>query len=195
MNIPSTIRQGDTIVWVDDPSVDVFGAAITSSTHTLVYYIRFNRNNHGATVTGVTNGSGWRFTISSATSGGFHEDDTGYWQAVATALVGGDKTTLGSGTFEVDPSLAYVGTPAAIDGRSQAQKDLEAVQAAIRALMTGGAVQEYRIGMRSLKRYDLADLLALESKLKGDVVREQKAQMIANGMGNPHNVFVRFGGN
>lgn len=181
-------------MWRDEPTVDVLGAAIDSSNHSLTYYIRFNRNNHGATVTGVADGTGWRFTISSVVSGGFHEDDIGYWQAVATAVVGGAKTTLGSGTFEVEPNLAYTGTPAAIDARSQAQKDLDAVQAAIRSLMSGGAVQEYRIGTRNLKRYDLAELLALESRLKAVVARENKAAMIANGLGNPHNMFVRFGG-
>jgi hypothetical protein len=35
-------------------------------------------------------------------------------------------------------------------------------------------------------------LLALETKLKADVNREQKAQLIANGLGNPFNLFVRF---
>jgi hypothetical protein len=193
VKIPSRIRAGDTVAWIDESTVDVFGAAITSSSHSLTYYIRFNRNNHGTTVAGVPSESGWRFTLSATTTNAFHEDDTGYWQAVATALVGGAKTTLGSGTFEVDPNLAYTGTPAAVDGRSQAQKDLEAVQTAIRNLMTGGAVQEYRIGTRSLKRYDLADLLALETRLKAEVAREQKASLIANGLGNPHNLYVRFG--
>ena len=194
MKIPATIRAGDTITWRDLPTTDVTGQPINSGTHGLTYYIRFNRNNHGATVVGVPAAGDWLFTISSVTSAAFHPDDTGYWQAVATALVGGAQTTIGAGSFSVDASLAYTGTPGAFDGRTQAKKDLEAVQAAIRALMTGGAVQEYRIGIRSLKRYDLADLIALESKLKADVVREQKAQMIANGLGNPHNVFIRFGG-
>jgi hypothetical protein len=112
---------------------------------------------------------------------------------VATANTGGAKTTLGNGSLVVEPSLVYAGQPSAFDGRSQAQKDLESVQAAIRSLMSGGAVQEYRIGNRNLKRYELADLLALETKLKADVAREQKAAMIANGLGNPHNLFVRFG--
>jgi hypothetical protein len=184
--------MGDTVKWRDEPSVDVFGNAITSTGGwTLTYYIRFNRNNHGATAVGTAHGSGWEFTLSSATTGGFHEDDTGYWQAVATKA--GESITLGAGQFEVDPNLYYTGTPAAVDNRSQAQKDLEAVQAAIRSLMAGGAVQEYRIGTRSLKRYELADLLALETKLKADVARENKAAMIANGLGNPHNLFVRFG--
>lgn len=193
MKIPATIRSGDTVIWRDLPTQDVFGNTVSSGTHSLTYYIRFNRNNHGTTVVGVADGSGWKFTISSATSAGFHPDDTGFWQAAAVSLVDGAKITLGSGTFEVDPDLAYAGTPGAFDGRSQAQKDLEAVQGAIRSLMTGGAVQEYKIGIRSLKRYDLPDLMALESRLKAEVAREQKANMIANGLGNPHNIFVRFG--
>lgn len=192
MRIPSKIRAGDTITWVDEPTVDVFGAPIDSSNHGLTYYLRTNTASEGATVVGVAEGSGWRFTIAAGTSSGF---DAGAWyfQAVATANVGGAKSTLGTGQLTVEPSLAYAGSPGAFDGRSQAQKDLEAVQAAIRSLMTGGAVQEYRIGTRSLKRYELADLLALETKLKADVAREQKAAMIANGLGNPHNLFVRFG--
>lgn len=192
MRIPSNIRAGDTIVWVDDPSVDQFGAAITSSNHGLTYYLRTNTASEGATVVGVAEGTGWKFTITAGTSAGF-DAGTWYFQAVATANVGGAKTTLGTGQLTVEPSLSYAGLPGAFDGRSQAQKDLEAVQGAIRSLMSGGAVQEYRIGTRSLKRYELADLLALETKLKADVARENKAAMIANGLGNPHNLFVRFG--
>ena len=170
----------------------MFGAPLTSATHGLTYYLRTNHNHEGATVVGAPFDAGWEFTISAGTSAAF---DAGIWyfQAVATALVGGEKTTLGTGQIEVLPSLSYTGQPHPFDGRSQAQKDLEAVQGAIRSLMSGGAVQEYRIGTRSLKRYELADLLALESKLKGDVARENKAAMIANGLGNPHNLYVRFG--
>jgi len=170
----------------------VFGAPLTSATHGLTYYLRTNTNHEGATIAGAPFDAGWEFTISAGTSAGF---DAGIWyfQAIATALAGGEKTTLGTGQVEVLPSLSYDGRPHPFDGRSQAQKDLEAVQGAIRSLMSGGAVQEYRIGTRSLKRYELADLLALESKLKGDVVRENKAAMIANGLGNPHNLCVRLG--
>jgi hypothetical protein len=192
VQIPSKIRAGDTVVWKDDPSVDVFGAPIDSSTHTLTYYLRTNVNHEGATAVGVADGSGWRLTLSAATSAGF-DAGTWYFQAVATAVAGGAKTTLGTGQIEVLPSLSYAGTPGAFDGRSQAQKDLESVQAAIRSLMSGGAVQEYRIGIRSLKRYDIAELLALESRLKAEVAREQKAALIANGLGNPHSLYVRFG--
>jgi hypothetical protein len=183
--------MGDTVKWRDDASADVFGNAITSTGGwTLTYYIRFNRNNHGATAVGSAYGSGWEFTLSSATTGGFHEDDTGYWQAVATKA--GESITLGAGQFEVDPNLYYTGTPAAVDNRSQAQTDLDAVQAAIRAMVSGGAVAEYSIGSRRLKKMALADLMQLESSLKAEVKREQAASLIANGLGNPHNLFVRF---
>ena len=66
------------------------------------------------------------------------------------------------------------------------------MQAAIRALIAGGAVQEYKIGNRNLKRYDLPDLIQLEGRLKAEVKREDQAELIANGLGNPRNMFVRF---
>ena len=189
MNIPATIRAGDTVKWRDDASVDAFGAAVTSSTWTLTYYLRTNTASEGATITGTAYGQGWELTIAAATSAGF---DAGqwYWQAIATA--GSEKLTLGAGQLEVLAALNYAGTPGAFDGRSQAQQDLDAVQAAIRAIVAGGVAKEYTIGNRSLKKYDLTDLLALETKLKADVNREQKAQLIANGLGNPFNLFVRF---
>lgn len=172
--------------------MDVFGQPIDSDTHSLTYYLRTSTAGEGATVVGVAEGKGWRFTLPAATTANF-DPGTWFFQAVAAALADGAKTTLGSGRVTVEGSLGYTGTPGAFDGRSQAEKDLEAVQTAIRRLMSGGAVQEYRIGTRSLKRYDLADLLALETRLKAEVAREQKAAMIANGLGNPHNLYVRFG--
>ena len=191
VKIPSKIRAGDTVKWRDDASTDVFGNAISSGNGwTLTYYLRTNHTHEGATVVGSAYSGGWEFTISQAISSGF---DVGNWYWQAEATKGGEHVTLGSGQLTVLASLSYTGQPAAFDGRSQAQKDLESVQAAIRSLMSGGAVQEYRIGTRSLKRYELADLLALETKLKADVARENKAAMIANGLGNPHNLFVRFG--
>jgi hypothetical protein len=196
VNIPAQIRAGDTVTWRDEASRDNLGAAIDGSNHGLTYYLRTNTNHQGATVAGVTvagtpAGSGWTFTIAKTTTDGFASGQW-YWQAVATANVGGAVTTLGAGQLTVLPGLDYTGQPSAFDGRSQAQKDLEAVQAAIRAIVSGGVVQEYKIGTRSLKKYEMADLIQLESKLKAEVKREQAATMVANGLGSPHNLFVRF---
>jgi hypothetical protein len=189
VNIPNSLRSGDTIKWRDDAGVDNLGIAISSSDYTLTYYLRTNTATEGATVVGTAYGTGWEFTIASGTSTAF---DAGQWFFQAVATKTGSTVTLGSGQLTVLRSLSYSGTPGAVDGRSQAQQDLDAVQAAIRAMISGGAVAEYSIGTRRLKKMEMADLLQLEGKLKADVKREQMADLIANGLGNPHNLFVRF---
>lgn len=189
MQIPSQIQAGDTITWRDDATVDNLGNPIDSDSWTLTYYLRTNTATEGAIVTGTAYGTGWQFTISQATTASFV---AGRWYWQAEARNSGVHHTIGSGQLEVLAGLSYTGTPTAYDGRSQAQKDLDAVQAAIRTILSGGAVQEYRIGTRNLKKYDLADLLQLEAKLKADVKREEAAQLMANGLGNPRNMFVRF---
>ena len=189
MNIPSSLRAGDTVQWRDAPGTDNLGNVIDSGSWSLSYYLRTNTASEGATVVGTAYGTGWEFTIAAGTSTGF---DAGqwYWQAVATKT--GSTVTMGSGQLTVLRSLSYTGSPGAVDGRSQAQQDLDAVQAAIRAIVAGGVAKEYTIGNRNLKKYDMADLLQLEAKLKAEVKREQMADLIANGLGNPHNLFVRF---
>lgn len=189
MNIPAQIRAGDTVKWRDAASKDAFGNAVTSADWTLTYYLRTNTASEGATVVGAAYEQGWELTIAATTSAAF---DAGvwYWQAIATK--GSEKITLGAGQLSVLAALSYSGTPAALDGRTQAQKDLDAVDAAIRAIVSGGAVQEYRIGTRNLKKYDLSELQVLRSRLIAEVKREQAAALVAQGLGNPHNVFVRF---
>lgn len=189
MPIPTTIRAGDTVVWDDAATRDNLGNVVDSGTYTLTYYLRTNTASEGATVVAAANGTGWRTTISAATSATF---DAGVWFFQAVATKTGQTLTLFTGQFTVEASLAYTGQPGAYDGRTQAQKDLDAVQAAMRAMIAGGAVQRYTIGNRELWKMSIADLITLESKLKADVAREKKAELIANGLGNPHSLFVRF---
>ena len=189
MNIPAEIRAGDTVKWRDAASRDNLGNIIDSASWTLTYYLRTNTASEGATVVGTAYGSGWELSIMAATTALF---DAGhwYWQAIATQ--GTDKVTLGAGQLDVLPALSYAGAPGAFDGRTQAHKDLDAVDAAIRAIVSGGVVQEYTIGNRRLKKYDLAELQVLRSRLIAEVKREQAAASMAQGLGNPHNLFVRF---
>ena len=189
MKIPSEFRAGSTIKWRDDPSTDVFGNEVTSSDWTLTYYLRTNAAPAGHTATGSAYSTGWEFTISATDSADFVAGDW-YWEALATK--GSETLALGYGKLRVEASLSYSGSPGQFDGRSQVKKDLEAVQTAIRTLIAGGAVQEYKIGNRNLKRYDLPDLLQLEARYKAEVKREEQAELIANGLGNPRNMFVRF---
>ena len=188
MNIPATIRAGDTIKWRDVAGVDNLGNVVSSADYTLTYWLRTNTASEGASAVGTAYGTGWEFTILAATSAGF-DAGTWYWQAIASKT--GSVLTLGAGQLSVDAVLSYAGTPGAFDGRSQAQIDLDAVQAAIRAIISGQAKQ-YSIGSRSFTKLDLSELMERESRLKAEVKREQMASLIANGQGNPHNLFVRF---
>ncbi len=185
MNIPSKLVSGDSISWDDVPSKDNLGNAVDSSQYTLSYV--FKGTKASLSVDGVTQGSGWRTTIST-TQSALLVPGIYYWQAYASKT--GARVTLGSGQLDVKQNLSVA--PTSFDGRSQAEQDLDAVQLAMRTMIAGGAVQEYTIGTRSLKKMTLTDLMAMESQLKAEVAKEKQASSIANGLGNPKNVFVRF---
>jgi len=188
VNIPKQIYAGTTVKWRDDGSVGPLNESITSADWTLTYYLRFNHTHEGHTVVGTSYGTGWEFSISATDSAAFNSGD---WYFYAEASKGAEKFTLGSGRLEVFASLAYTGQPGAFDGRTQAEQDLDAVTTAIRAIISDKAA-EYSIGNRTFKRIDLAELRVRESQLKAIVVRERKAAMIANGLGDPHSLYVRF---
>ena len=139
-------------------------------------------------LTADQDGTGWKTTMTSVQSATLTAG-TYYWQAF---VVDGsnNRITLGSGQLKVADDLVAQGTGA--ENRSQIKQDLDAVQAAMRALISGGAVQKYVIANRQVEKMSLADLITLESKLKVEYAREQKAEQIKNGKGNPNNVFVRF---
>lgn len=185
---PAEIRIGDTVIF-DVPSFANSIGTTIDNTYTLTWYGRTNTNHKGAAVTAADQGDGWRVTIPSATTADWV---AGTWFFQLVAVSGSTQYLAGEGQFKAIASLAYTGQPAAFDGRSRAQVDLDQVQTAIRTILNGGAVKSYSVAGRNLQKYELADLLALETKLKAEVKREQTADLIRNGQGNPHNLFVRF---
>jgi len=190
MPVPATIRAGTTVQWIEPAALDLDGNAATSSTWTLTTYLRFNAANEGATVVGTARADGgWDNSISATTTDGF---DAGIWRWESRVSSGAVVISIGAGTFEALRSLAYAGSPGAFDGRSQAEQDLEAVQSAIRAIVSRGA-RSYTIGSRSYTTQDLSELMAREAQLKAIVNREKTAERIAAGLGDPRNLYIRFG--
>lgn len=187
---PASLRAGDTTTWIEPSTTDQFGNALTSASWTLTTFLRFNASAEAVTVTGVARSDGgWDNTITATASGGM-EAGTWYWQTTATS--GSTVLTIGAGSLTVQPSLAYTGTAAAFDGRSQAEQDLEAVQATIRGIIASKS-KYYQIGSRQYTALDLPALMQRESQLKAIVSRERAAEKVAAGLGNPGNLFVRFG--
>ncbi len=189
--VPDLIYAGDTVIF-DVPSfTDSIGTVIDSGTYTLKWYARTNTASEGTTITGTAEGDGWRITVPASTTTNF---DAGLWtwQAVATEDTDNTQYTAGRGQFTVKSSAVYSGTPGAFDDRSRAEIDLEKVDAAIRTLASGGMVQEYSIGGRSLRRYKMTELLELRSTLQNEVAMERRREKIRQGLGNPGLAKVRF---
>ena len=190
MTFPNEIRVGDYVQWRLPASQDVFGNSISSPDWSVVYYLRTNTGPIGATINSSAFNDGFQFTIASNVTATFTAGNW-FYQAVANKS-GAEKQTIYTGQFKVLESLEYSGTAVNYDGRSQVEKDLATIQAAIRNIISGGAIQEYKIGTRTAKKYELSELIQLESRYKAELVREKQAEMIANGLGNPRATFVRF---
>jgi len=190
VTIPSKIRAGDITQWRINSTEDVFGNTISSPDWTVKYHLRTSKPK-GATITGSAYaGGGWEFTIASSVTADFSAG-TWYYQTVADKG-GNERQTIFTGSFEVFKDLAYTGVPAYYDGRTQLEKDLESVETAIRNIVSGGGIQEYKIGSRSAKKYELSELIMLKGQIKAEIARAGAASKIANGLGNPRSMFVRF---
>lgn len=185
MGVPASIYAGDTVKFNIPVTPDYSSAASWVGT----FVLKHNTGNDSITATGVADGAGgWNFTLTAAQTANLHID-THWYQLYVTKAA--ERYTLEQGQVRILGNIA-VGTN--YDGRSQAQIDLEAVQAAMRTKISGGAVAEYTIGNRSLKSMPMTDLIALENKLKADVAKEARAERIAKGLNSGRAVYVRFGG-
>ena len=121
MTVPAEITAGSTVQWIEPAGTDPAGNPATSASWTLTISFRTNTAGEGATITGTARSDGgWDVALSAAVTGAW-DAGTWYWQRKITS--GDDVVITGSGTTTVLASLAYTGTPAAFDGRSQAEQD------------------------------------------------------------------------
>ena len=189
-DLPSEIVAGTTIEWVDEATTAGINETISSPNWTLEYFLRTNTASEGHIATGTQyqNSTGWQFTISATDSAVF---DAGNWFWSARAFKSGKVFEIGSGELVVKQSLQYTGTPSAIDNRTQTEIDLDAVTAAIRAIIADKAAK-YSIGGRSFERINLPELRAREAELKARVFSEKRYSLKSQGLGDPKNLYVHF---
>lgn len=183
---PAEFYQSDAVSWIE--------SRVHPDATAVRVWFRAAAAGAGVEAVATDTDDGWKVELSAATTATMA---AGAWELQVVSTVDGAPLTTGRGTLTVRKSLAFSGTAGAFDDRSQAQKDLDAVEEAIRALI-GGAV-EYQIGSlgnggRKVRRVDLPDLIVWRDRLKAEVTREKRAEMIAQGLGDPRRLYVRFQG-
>jgi hypothetical protein len=185
MNIFSTLQQGDSASWNDSGFTDSQGVSYDSSGYTLVYEIR---GPAVLTLNAVTSGQGWKTTLSLVDSAKLLP---GQYTFAAYVKATGVRVTAATGSLTITPdiSLGNVG----FDSRSQAEVALADAEIALANLTSSGKrMKEYSIGSRSAKYYTATELREAITYWKIKVRNEQHAKSIANGLGNPSNLQVRF---
>lgn len=191
--IPARLTAGDTAQWLQAAFTGPQAQAIDAGAWALTYSLRGPVPGGNLDLAGTPQGSGWAFTLSSAQSAALNPGPavlTWHWQACATQPEA--RVTVGAGVLRVEPSLAGLAPGAAFDGRSRAEQDLEAIRAEMTARIHGGATVEYTIGSRSLKKEPMSELIAMEQRCLRIVASERRAAAVAQGLGDPGHVFVRF---
>lgn len=185
MNIPSTLRVGDTTSWRDEPLL-VDGVRIDSSMYTLTHILA------GPilpiTLIAEADGSGWKTQLTIAQADALVAGEFS-WQAVVSTV--DKRITVGSGQITVLPNLASAAM--GFNGKTLAEKalaDAEAALANYRA--NGGKIKSYTIGMRAMTFADSSQILQEINYWKTKVSHEKAQQRVKNGLGNPRNLQVRF---
>jgi hypothetical protein len=188
MNIFQTLVQGDSGTWSDDPITLPDGRQVdAASGWTLKYALR---GPVGLDLTAVADGTSWKTTISTTASAAL---TPGTYSWSATVSNGSERMTVGSGQAEITPDLSALSSSSAYDGRTAAQKALAACETAMSTFnATGGRVKKYEIAGRTMEFQTIGDLLELHSFWKAKVMAEGTADALANGEGNPRNLYVRF---
>lgn len=170
---PTEITPGETLEW----SKALAGYSPAEG-WALTYYFR-NASGTGFDAAATAEVNSWKVSVVVPANVG---PGRIYWEAWVKK--GSDERLADRGTATVLPSLKATGVGDAFDGRTQAEKDLDAVRAAL-VPATSAGVQEYEIGgvgsNRRLRNYTREDLLRLEASLAQRVNAEKRRAARAKG--------------
>ena len=178
---PTEARAGDTWKWTktlaDYPASE--GWALT---------YRFKSATAAFEVAASASGDDYSVTVAATTT-----DDiaAGFYTWVAQVSLAGEKYTVDSGPFTVNPDFHTGTASAAYDGRSHARIVLDAIEAVIEGRASRDQ-EAYEIAGRSLKRTPIADLLKLRQHYKAELAAEEAAQRIANNVGAGRKIQFRL---
>lgn len=176
---PATLRAGDTWAWTR--SLQDYPATTWTLKYSLV------KSGVQKQITATASGTDHAVSVAKATTAAYA---AGTWSWVASVTDGTSRYTVDQGTLTVLTDIEAASS--GYDDRSHAQTMLDAIEAWLESKDPG--VAEYEIAGRRMKYHSVDALIKLRSQYRAEVRREQAAERIANGLGDPRRIFVRFAG-
>ncbi len=175
---PTEIVAGDLITWTRRENSNMTIANGWTLAYALV------KTGIQVAITTTDNGDGTYLISedSSAWSVGTYK-----WQARLTKA--SEKYIVDSGTIEVLTDFAAASS--GYDDRSHWRIVLDNVEAVIQGRATKDQ-SSYTISGRQLSRTPVGDLIVLYNKAKSQVVAEENAERIKNGLGTSTKIYTRF---
>lgn len=180
---PTSMVAGDRAAW---KRTDL-GSDYAPASYSLTYKARLESS--GSTVISITaseSGDDYIIEVGASTTAAYTAG-VYHWQAYITRSSDSERITIDSGTFEVLANRSSATT----DPRTHAKKVLEAIEAVIEGRASKDQAA-YSIGNRSLSRTPITELLILRDRYRAEVIREERAERVANGLGHKGQIKVRF---
>ena len=185
LNIPETLRAGDTISWTE--SIPDYPA---SGGWTLAFVLQA-KDQPFITITAATSGDDYAISNLPAVTrdwiAGVYS-----WQAYVYKEAGAvitEKYTLETGHLTILPDITQA--LSTDDLRSHAKKVLDALESLLEGKATSDAAS-YSIAGRSITKMMPEELIKWRSFYKTEYERELEAEAIAKGLDSPRRIGVRF---
>ena len=179
-NEPESFVTGDTSTWTKE-----LPEYLPSDGWVLSY--AFVLNGVQVVITTTDNGDGSHLAnINKVDSAKFV---AGQWNWQAHVDNGTDHQMVDSGRVDVLPS--FIDATTGYDGRSHAQKTLDAIEAVIEERATKDQ-QSYTIQGTSIARMPITDLIRFRAIYRNKVKEEKIAENLANGLGSSRTIKVRL---
>lgn len=178
-NEPLQLRAGDTWAWRREDLSDY-----PAPTWTLKYALK-NASAH-IEITATASGTAFAVSVAAATTLNYA---AGKYDWVAYVESGSERHSVDQGVLSVLPAFANT---TALDGRSDARIIYEALIAAYKTYVASkGLVKKYAIGSRQMEFNSAAELIAQINNWKAEVLKEEAAERMRNGLGTGSLIHVR----
>lgn len=179
---PASVTAGDTVKWTR--SLADYSAADG-------WVLKYRLINAAGKIDIVSIGSGADHAVSElATTTDDWVAGTYTWQAYVEKAA--ERYTVGMGTIEILPNLAA--QAGGQETRSTAKQILDQLETAYQNYCSNGQglVQRYTIGGREMWFKSSAEFIEQIEYWRAQYQNEQAAELMAQGLGNPRRLFLRF---